>query len=529
MIPVEAAADITRGVLGDYSAAGLKSISLTAAPYTVQLNFPIFEGSESNSTILSDGVQLDHGTCTGTNATILNDAIFDAGVYANSVHLASVDTSSTLFPQFFQTSQRSAVSNASESASLTIQGNGPHVDVYCSDLDNLCDSEGSILGYSFTPSFLGSSYLVLCPAARNLGRAPDPCSAPSGKQLSASASHVMFHLTMTLNNAVRSIIGNNYYGAQAVLQLANSTTVNATTNADSYAQLGIAQWAYGEGGTPYSGPACPPANGLVPGNQKRTKPAKSLEQHLPARVGPRAVLSRRQGLEDLTVKQVAEGTQQCTGAQLTLVHNAGGNIRALAAAARDNPDGHLWKQTFNGDLTIQRQVWKIFDTIAKWNTTGNDAGISFLCDPQRKSWACRFGTNAILLGYPATQTAQIILCPNFFYQPQTLECEVPSTQNPYISEMTGSLMHELLHIRWLVNRVINDGVSSTGEEAQCYNWNCVTNYAQSRKLPTFDPRNYPENVAAAYEYYAYAARAAVTDCSWTTYVGSMFGLGALNG
>lgn len=134
--------------------------------------------------------------------------------------------------------------SATNLAGLTLRGNGPHVDAYCSELQDLCDTEGSISEYSFTPSFIGSSYVVLCPAAMKLGRASKPCSPPSEKQIRASASRVMFHLIMTVNNPVGSFIGNNHYGAQVVLLLSNSTIVDATKNADSYTQMAVAQQAY---------------------------------------------------------------------------------------------------------------------------------------------------------------------------------------------------------------------------------------------------------------------------------------------
>jgi len=161
------------------------------------------------------------------------------------------------------------------------------------------------------------------------------------------------------------------------------------------------------------------------------------------------------------------------------------------------------------------------------NTTGNPAGINFKCDPRRKTLTCKFGTDSALIGFPNRKLAYMIFCPRFFYQPAALECEAPSTANPYIQDQAGTLLHELIHVRWLVNRDIGDGYSASGEGGECYGWPCVTSYAQNRNLPGFDPRNLPENVASNYEYYAFAVRAAYTDCSWTTYAGSMFGIGTL--
>ena len=93
--------------------------------------------------------------------------------------------------------------------------------------------------------------------------------------------------------------------------------------------------------------------------------------------------------------------------------------------------------------------------------------------------------------------------------------------------MAGSVFHELLHVRWLVNANIEDGFSPDFGSGACYGWTCVTYYAQSRNLPGWDPRNLPEVVASNYEYFAYAARAAVKDCTWTGWIGDTFGLGSL--
>lgn len=248
-VPSAATANLARGILGNFAAAGLEEITLEANTLSMALNFPIYQSPDPGDSIPADGVQMDTTSCTGQNATDVSNAIFDASVYASSLGLAAMYGPSVLFQQFFQLSQRPIVKNVSTLAGNTLLGNGPHVVAYCSDIQGLCDEEGSVLGYSFTPSFVGSSYVILCPAARSLGRARAPCSVPHGNmQLSASSSHVMFHLIMTLNNVVGSIIGNNYYGSTACQSLVKTDTVDATTNADSYAQLAIAQWGFGLGG-----------------------------------------------------------------------------------------------------------------------------------------------------------------------------------------------------------------------------------------------------------------------------------------
>lgn len=77
----------------------------------------------------------------------------------------------------------------------------------------------------------------------------------------ASAAHVMFHLLMTITKNFGQNIGGNYNGVQSCGYHSASTTDNATSNADSYAQLGTAQWGYVLGGAPYTGEACLPVNG----------------------------------------------------------------------------------------------------------------------------------------------------------------------------------------------------------------------------------------------------------------------------
>ena len=90
-------------------------------------------------------------------------------------------------------------------------------------------------------------------------------------------------------------------------------------------------------------------------------------------------------------------------------------------------------------------------------------------------------------------------------------------------------MHELLHVRWLVNRNIADGWNPQFGPGACYDWNCAVANAQNARLPGADVRNFPVNVMANYQYFAAAVRAANTDCSWRTWAGSLFGLGSLNG
>ena len=316
---------------------------MTAAPMIDALTFPVFQNSPADLTAPADGIQLNTDTCTGQNASSLNDAIFDAGIYAKSVAIAAEDMSSPLYSQFFKRDDRSTVGVLANVALRALQGHpSEHVDVYCTDILKLCDPAGHVLGYSYTPSFVGDSFIILCPAAKALGRAPPPCSAPAGSQLSASTSHVMFHLVLTISNVMGQNIGGNHYGVQSCSTIPKSTTMDAKLNADSFAQLAIAQWGYGLGGPPYSGAPCRSYSGLAPTNQKRDTVAGEAKP-LELIKGPSQGLSPRQ-VQRQTPEQTVKLAQQCTGDQLTLVQNAAQNARAMAALARDNTDDDLWKQ-----------------------------------------------------------------------------------------------------------------------------------------------------------------------------------------
>ena len=341
-VPAAAAPDLKNGHLGDFAAAKLIEITLTAGSLIDALTFPVFQNSPADLTVPADGVQLDTTTCSGDNATQLNDAIFDAGVYAQSASLAADDKSNTFYTQYFKDSDRLIVKVFADNALKALKG-GPsyHIDLYCTDILNLCDPGGRVLGYSYTPSFVGSAFIILCPAAKALGRAPPACSFPSGRQPSASTSHVLLHLVMTISNILDSNVGNNYYGVTSCSRIPTTTTVDATRNADSYAQLGIAQWAYGHGGAPYGGAPCVPQNGEIDVNLKRDTQIDVVRPTTEKRSN-RRTLSLRQSQQD-TPEGVVKAAQQCTGDQLTLIQNAAANARSLAATARDNKDDDLFK------------------------------------------------------------------------------------------------------------------------------------------------------------------------------------------
>lgn len=349
-IPGAAASDITATPpIGDFSAAGLQDISLSSRPLKLSYNFPIFPDLDPGYSNSADGIQIQTADCQNQNFTDLSNAIFDAGVYAKSVYLAATNATSALFADFFNAGQDAeTVANISELVMNATNGSSSHVDVYCTDGLNLCDSDSNILGYSSTPSWLGNAYITLCPSARILGRAPPPCTSIGAESLSATASHVMFHLILTVNNVVRTMIDDSVYGSNASQQLKNSQVWDPTKNADSYAQLAIVQWNFGLGGSPYSGHSCYPVDGNPPNipKGKRGLQLHSVSsRHIPHTTSerPSGHLRRQTGLY-AGLDQIVAAATRCTNAENQLLQYALQNARAIAALARDNPYTTLWTE-----------------------------------------------------------------------------------------------------------------------------------------------------------------------------------------
>ncbi|KAL8646865.1 MAG: hypothetical protein Q9226_006678 [Calogaya cf. arnoldii] len=271
-VPVAAAAQLVDPPqLGDYSAAGLQDISLTSRPLAVELSFPIFETDGVVDPIPREtigGIEV-RDSCQGQNGTNMTDIVFDAGIYARAISLAAKDHASALYANYFLPPARPAVGRVASSVQKAINGQGPKVNVYCADMFNLCTHNPNILGYAFTPSNLRPAEIVMCPAARKLPRASQPCSPHPGIQFGASAPHVLLHLILTINSMFTNTITGNVYGSGSCQLLKNSHIFPTARNPDSYAQLAIAQWRYGLGGPPYHGKACPPTLGIVPNIQKR--------------------------------------------------------------------------------------------------------------------------------------------------------------------------------------------------------------------------------------------------------------------
>ncbi|KAL8708686.1 MAG: hypothetical protein Q9225_007566 [Loekoesia sp. 1 TL-2023] len=531
-VPTAASADLTSlpPRLGDFSATGLQDITLTSRRLSLQLDFPIFQVDGAGDSSPHNGFVLDTNDCKVQDAQSMTDALFDAGVYAHSLLLAANDSSSPQFARYFAPPAQQAVTTVATSVQNAIKGPGPHVDMYCTDGQNICGSNSNILGYTFSPSWLGNAYIVLCPAARKLPRAPRPCSSIPVNQIGATASHVLFHLMLTLNNVVANTIGGNVYGSDDCQRLKSSLSFDATKNADSYAQVAIVQWAYGLGGSPYGGPPCVPTNGDGPTNRKRapdTADGRLLGLSRPTRRS----LATRQFAEaytesrSLLLVDTVAGSQQCGGALRQYLQLVIENAQRLAVAARDNGRAGLFTTYFNGSPDIRNKVIRVFDNIAKWNPDSNKAGITIYCDSLRKTSQCK-GGQTLWTRWASTGEAIIVLCPSFFLFPVALQCLDPSTVEPSHTERDqgGSFLHELTHIPWISGGLsVLDGFNQDGNSANCYNFQCATSYATNRNAAGVDPRNMPERNAANYELYAYAVRANKADCSWSAYPGSGFG------
>ena len=388
-IPPEAAArfSATPPALGNFSAAGLGDITIQAAELHLELQFGVFPPLAGNETPQAVGIRRDTAQCVRAHVNGVSDALADAGIYAHAVQLAAADTSdSGLFRSYFGTASRGTVHNIAGSVAESIRGIGPHVKLYCSDALKLCKVNSNILGYTFTPSWLGNAYVVMCPLALRLGRAPTPCSTPAGTEVSPSSSQVLFHLMLTLNNVVGRVISNSVYGSSASQKLLQASSpgglvTDPLQNVDSFVQLAVDQWRYGLGGPPYHGAACLPSVGSASTNGKRTVSSRSLVTSEPALTN-RGMLKPRQDV-DAIMNRVKQPQFQCRGGQQILLQNAEENARALATYARDSRDLDLWKQyicfssvqcpcakilfrAFNGNTQVWHLVINIFHRIATW-------------------------------------------------------------------------------------------------------------------------------------------------------------------
>ncbi|KAL8994838.1 MAG: hypothetical protein Q9169_005314, partial [Polycauliona sp. 2 TL-2023] len=366
--------------LGDLGTSNLQDITVTTKSIRGANTFPLFAGPDSTYLGTPDGTHAATD-CTAQDLADVSNAIFDAGVYANSLAIAANDSTNTLLPEFISPSVHNlpGISAIAAAAVGSINGQGPHVDVHCTDYDNLC-GDPNVLGYSFTPSFLGNAYIVLCPTARALGRAPAPCQ--TGSVGGASTSHVLLHLLMTLNNVVPTVATSSINGLLACQNLATSTLIDPTRNPDSLAQVAIAEWGYGFGGPPYSGATCLPAEGVPSRMKKRasssfkhqTESNSDKQDKLATRrrehSSPQNLSRRQRRQRYLELEEDLARTTDCSRRESAMLRLAVENARAMARwASADlsstSPESSArWTTYFNGDSTVRATVKKNFDMVA---------------------------------------------------------------------------------------------------------------------------------------------------------------------
>ena len=319
---VEAAAGLNSShpTLADLSVSNLHEITVTSRSLKLSAVFPILGDLNPSFASLDDGMRMDRECAADKN---IPDTIFDAGAYAKSLSTAARNLSSSLFPRFFPASARQKVNSIATAATKSVNGQGPHVDLYCTDIQDHCGNP-NILGYSFTPSFLGNAYIVLCPSARAFGRALPPCQ--TGSLGSATTSHVLLHLLLTLNNVVPAVMTQSVIGQTACQGLSNSSLEDPASNADSLAQLAIAQLGYGLGGPQYTGPSCLPLDAVSPVVRRRAKPSGYGRPS-----GPKMSRSRRALSPTSQDFQAQIGlTEDCAASELSMLHIAIANAQALA-------------------------------------------------------------------------------------------------------------------------------------------------------------------------------------------------------
>ena len=323
VVEVAAGLNSSHPILADLSVSNLHEFTVTSSPTRLSAVFPLLGDLSPSFASLDGGLRMD-GECLADKN--ISDTIFDAGIYAKSLAMAASNLSSSLFPMFFPASARQKVISIATAAVRSVNGQGPHVDLYCTDIQDRC-GEPNILGYSFTPSFLGDAYIVLCPSVRTFGRALPPCQA--GSLGSATTSHVLLHLLLTLNNVVPAVMTQSVNGPIACRGLSNSTLEDPTSNPDSLAQLAIAQWGYGLGGAPYNGPSCLSFNTVNPIVRRRAEPLGFRRPLRPKRSRSRRALS----LSSQDFQAQIGLTEDCTASESSMLDIAIANAQALAMYA----------------------------------------------------------------------------------------------------------------------------------------------------------------------------------------------------
>lgn len=323
VIEALAALDANPPRMGDLSNSNIKDITIGSTPTRLSAVFPILGDLNPSFKSTGDGMHVAND-CTAGDLTETTNALLDAGIYANSLSMAANDSSNTLFSTFFPDAARQTIGSIAAAAANSVQGRGPHVDLFCSDVQQVC-GDPNMLGYSFTPSFLGNAYIVLCPSARSLGRAPQPCHTGS---FYATSSHILIHLLVTLNNVVTTVMTESVNGPGACQALSKtpSALVDPTKNPDSMAQLAIAHWAYGLGGEPYNRPSCLPVGGLKRDLQRRSLAIGQRQPFTPRQ--PQAEKLQARDPEDFWT-QIGL-TQDCAASEESMLQIAAANARTLA-------------------------------------------------------------------------------------------------------------------------------------------------------------------------------------------------------
>ncbi|KAL8972202.1 MAG: hypothetical protein Q9197_002892 [Variospora fuerteventurae] len=189
--PVTAFVTSLTGLLpsfGNYEAAGLQDITLAAPRLHLQLGRTGFNDSTPSAadTDPLEGILVDPIDCnSNADNKQINDALYDAGVYAKALFLAADDGKSRLFANFFLSPARQTVKKIASLAHMGIKGQGPSVTVYCTDDLNICAANPRVLGHSATGSRLGPPQIVICPVAL------EQClRAPNGRGKKSAQRHL---------------------------------------------------------------------------------------------------------------------------------------------------------------------------------------------------------------------------------------------------------------------------------------------------------------------------------------------------
>ena len=318
-----AVANSSYPTLEDLAAHNLRVLTVASSHIKLSAIFPMLGDLSPSFASSDDGMRVD-GECTVDKN--ISDIIFNTELYAKSLVTAASNMSSSLFPIFFPTSARHKVYSIATAALKSMDGQGPHVDLYCTDIQNHC-GDPRILGYSFTPSFLGNAYIVLCSSVRAFGSAPTP--SLTGSLGSATVSHVLLHLLFTLNNVVPAVMTQSVNGPIACQALLNSTLEDPASNPDSLAQLAIAQLEYGLGETSYNGPSWVPVGTVTPVVPRSLKPS-GYGRHSKPNMS-RSHCARSLGSQDFEA-QIGL-TEDCAASESSMLHIAIANAQALAVYA----------------------------------------------------------------------------------------------------------------------------------------------------------------------------------------------------